>query len=341
MTTLFRKSFLWPAFCMLLAANAAEQESVDAPAPAPAPASQESSPTPNAAAQESAPAPGPVPASGDDRSLSRFSGLFEIDLPKTERRGNIRFIYQPHFRDLIDKSYLRIPLEFRWGVNDHFELNSDIDTYITHGLRKATTGYGLSTLHFGAKYAWHVWLKPIWDTSVGFNSTIPVSRPPIDLTDGHKHFTPYIVFGRQLKGVPGLSGFVQSSVDIVAKSPTPGNFGENQPHSDSVSVAPGLLYDRKAWHYTLEVTGTTTRLIGSGSHDFLTIRPGVIWDLPKALVFHARGRWLAGFNVTAVFGPDGNKISTGGRFRGVINFSRWFQRGQQDKTPPDESATGH
>jgi len=351
MTTLFRKSFLWPAFCMLLAANAAEQASVDAPAPAPSPAAeesapalvpapQESSPTPNAAAPESAEAPVAAPANGDQRSFSRFPGLFEIDLPKTERRGNIRFIFQPRFRDLLDKSYLRIPFEFRWGVNDHFELNSDIDTYGPHGLRKATTGYGLSTLHFGAKYAWHVWLKPTWDTSVGFNSTIPVSRPPVELTDGHRHLTPYIVFGRKVDGVKGLSGFIHTSIDFIAKSPTLGNFGRNEPHSDSLTVTPGLLYNRKVWHYTLEVDCATTRLIGTGNHDFLTIRPGVIWDLPKSLVFHARGRWLAGFNVTAAFGPDGNTISTGGRFRGEVNLIRWLPFSRQDKTPADDSAPG-
>ena len=350
MTTLSRKNFLWPAFCMLLAANAAEQASVEAPAPAagpaaeesapvPVPAPRESSPTPDVAAQESAEAP--APANGDQRSFSRFPGLFEIDLPKTERRGNIRFIFQPRFRDLLDKSYLRIPFEFRWGVNDHFELNSDIDTYGPHGLRKATSGYGLSTLHFGAKYAWHVWLKPTWDTSVGFNSTIPVSRPPVELTDGHRHLTPYIVFGRKVDGVAGLSGFIHTSVDFIATSPTLGNFGRNEPHSDSLMVTPGLLYNRKAWHYTLEVDCATTRLIGTGNHDFLTIRPGVIWDLPKSLVFHARGRWLAGFNVTAAFGPDGNTISTGGRFRGEVNLVRWLPFNRQNNTPADDSAPGH
>ena len=78
--------------------------------------------------------------------------------------------------------------------------------------------------------------------------------------------------------------------------------------------------------------GTTTRLIGSGDHDFLTVRPGVVWDLPKKLVFHAQGRWLAGFNVTATFGPDGNTLSTGGRFRGEVNLTRLFRRA------PDGSA---
>ena len=166
---------------------------------------------PPAVAAPAAPAPPaapPAPATnGDQWSISRISGLFEIDLPKTERRGAIRFVFQPSFRDLISKPYLRIPLEFRWGVNDHFELNSDIDTYFNHGLRSGNSGYGFSALHFGAKYAWHEWLKPTWSTSVGFNTSIPVSRPPIELTDGHNHFTPYIVFGRKLDWLHGLSGF--------------------------------------------------------------------------------------------------------------------------------------
>lgn len=289
----------------------------------------------SAAASDPAAPPAAVAANGEPPSLSsRIPGLFEIELPKTERRGNIRFIFQPSFRDLISKAYLRIPLEFRWGVNDHFELNSAIETYFDHGLRSGqSSGYGISELHFGAKYAWLKWLKPTWDASVGFNSSIPVSRPPIELTDGHDHFTPYIVFGRKLGWAPGLSGFIHASADFIAKSSTPGNFGRNQPHSHSLTLTPGLLYDRKAWHYTLEVDGTTTSLIGKGDHDFVTIRPGVIWDLPKKLVFNAKGRWLAGFNVTAVFGPDGNTLSTGGRFRGELNLTHLFRRDQPDDPP--------
>jgi len=138
-------------------------------------------------------------------------------------------------------------------VNDHFELNSDIDTYFDHGLRKGSYGDGISALHFGAKYAWLEWLKPTWDTSVGFNSSIPVSRPPIELTDGHDHFVPYIVFGRKLDDVPGLSGLFNVHADFITASSTPGGFGKNEPHSNSLSVTPGVLYDRDAWHYTLEV----------------------------------------------------------------------------------------
>jgi len=289
-------------------------------------------------AQENASASGASPAPDERDTISRIRDLFEIDLPMTERTGQIKFSFQPHFRDLIDKSYLRTPLELRWGVNSHFELNSYIDTYFTHGLRHDGAGDGVSALHFGAKYAWLEWLKPTWETSVGFNTSIPVSRPPLELTDGHDHLTPYIVFGRRLDVVPGLTEIFNFGVDFISASPTPGNFGRNEPHSNSLSFRPGLLYDRGPWHYTLEVDGTTTRYLGSGSHDFLTIRPGIVWDLPKALVFHSRGRWLAGFSLTFGFGPDGNTISTGGRFRGEVNLTRWFGHHPPAINPPPVSA---
>jgi hypothetical protein len=290
----------------------------------------------SARAQAGTPEAGAPRASGSPPALFRMPGFFEIEMPKTERRGQVTFNFQPHFRDLISKAYLRIPLEFRWGVNDHFELNSETDTYFHHGLRSGSSEYGLSAVHFGAKYAWHKWLKPVWDTSLGINTSIPVSRPPIELTDGHNHVTPYIVFGRKLDRVKGLSGYVHASVDFISKSSTPGNFGRNQPHSNSLTLSPGLVYNRKAWHYTLEVDGTTTSLVGQDHRYFLTVRPGVVWDLPKKLVFNARGRWVAGFNVTAIFGPDGNTLSTGGRFRGELNLTRLFRHDVQDNHAPDD-----
>lgn len=292
-------------------------------------------------AQVDAAEAGTPTASGGLPTLFRMPGFFEIEMPRTVRRGEVTFDFQPHFRDLIDQPYLRIPLELRWGVNDHFELNCSGESYFDHGLRSgAYSGNGFSAVHFGAKYAWLSWLKPVWDTSVGFNSTFPVSRPPIELTDGHNHVTPYITLGRKVDGIKGLSGFINASVDLMSKSSTPGNFGQNEPHGKSLTLRPGLLYDQGPWHYTCEVAVTTTRLIGGGDHDFLTVRPGVVWELPKRLVFHAQGRWYAGFNVTATFGPDGNTLSTGGRFRGELNLTRLFRRSRTDPAPPDPPAPG-
>jgi hypothetical protein len=295
---------------------------------------------PVANAQLDASASSAPPAVEQQDAISRIWDLFQIDLPMTERQGEVKFSFQPHFRDFLNQSYVRVPFELRWGVNDHFEINSYTDTYFTDGLRRNTVGYGISALHFGAKYAWKEWLKPGWDASIGFNSAIPVSRPPLELSDGFDHFTPYIVFARKVDAVMGLSEIFNVSVDLITASSTPGVFSQNEPHSNSMSLTPGLLYDRGKWHYTLEVTGTTTRYIGTGSHDFLTIRPGIVWDLPKALMFHARGRWLAGFNVTLVFGPDGNTISTGGRFRGEVNLTELFGGSKPAGAPPPTGTPG-
>lgn len=326
-----RRILSWIALlCLWTVAAAAPDESEGTP---PGPASTTLVPASPAPASS-------APDNWENYAISHIQDLFEIDLPKTERGGQVQFSFQPHFRDLIDKDYMRVPFEIRWGVNNHFELNSDIDTYFDLGLHKGNSGDGISELHFGAKYAWLEWLKPTWETSVGFNTSIPVSRPPIELTDGHDHFAPYIVFGRKLDDVPGLSGFINVHADFVTASPTPGNFGQNEPHTHSMTVTPGVLYDHDPWHYTLEVDATTTRLIGSGSHDFLTIRPGVVWVLPKPLVFNSRGRWLAGFNLTFVFGPDGNTISTGGRLRGQVNLTRWFGHSQPANPPPASSPPG-
>jgi hypothetical protein len=290
----------------------------------------------HARAQADTPAAEAPVTNGSQPSLFRMPGFFEIEMPKTERRGEVTFDFQPHFRDLIDQSYLRIPLEFRWGVNDHFEFNWSGDSYIDHGLRNGDySGNGFSAVHFGAKYAWHEWLKPVWDTSVGVNSSFPVSHPPIELTDGHNHVTPYITLGRKVDDIKGLSGFINVSVDFISKSSTPGNFGQNEPHSRSMTLRPGLVYDLGHWHYTCEVAVTTTRLIGGGNHDFLIIRPGVVWELPKKLVFNANGRWYAGFNVTATLGPDGNTLSTGGRFRGELNLTHLFRRDRTNAEQPD------
>jgi len=281
-----------------------------------------------------------APINSHQASLFRIPGIFEIDLPTTERAGSVQLSFQPRFQDLLDKNYLRLPLGLRWGVNDHFELNSDIETHIDSGLRGTRSSYGFTALHFGAKYAWHDWLKPTWDTSAGFNSSFPVSRPPLDLTDGHDHFAPYIVFGRKVPGAPGLSGFIHAGLDFMWKSATPGVFARNEPHSNSATLSSGLIYDRKAFHYALEIDATTTSLVGTGHHYFVTVRPGIVWDLPDQLKLYARGRWLVGFIVNSTFGPDGNTIGTGGRFRGEINLTRLLGRNRPDRDPPDPPPPG-
>ena len=71
----------------------------------------------------------------EEQALRKVSGLFDTDLPKTERKGSIRFIVHPYFGDFTRRSYVRLPLGIRWGVNDHVEVTEGPD-----GLRIDTGG---------------------------------------------------------------------------------------------------------------------------------------------------------------------------------------------------------
>ncbi len=73
---------------------------------------------PASAAQEPAP---------DDMSLRKINGVFDTDLPKTEKKGRIRLIVHPHLGDFTSRSYVRIPLGVRWGVNDHVEFTAMVE----------------------------------------------------------------------------------------------------------------------------------------------------------------------------------------------------------------------
>ena len=74
----------------------------------------------------------------DQRAMRKITGIFDTDLPKTEQKGSVRFIMHPHMGDFRRRSYIRLPLGFRWGVNDHVEMTATVEPYIEHGLRRGS-----------------------------------------------------------------------------------------------------------------------------------------------------------------------------------------------------------
>ena len=261
----------------------------------------------------------------DDQALHKINGIFDTELPKTERKGSIRFIVHPHLGDFTSRSYVRIPLGLRWGVNDHVEFTATVEPYFEHHLRSGSPGNGIGDVEFGGKFAFREWLKPDYDASTGINVRLPVGRPPLDLTDGYNHYSPYLVVSRKSPQTEGLTYFVSSTIDLVAKSSVAGTFRKNDPHSSSLLFGTGFVLDRYPFHYTLEAGYQTTSLIGKDNKQFFFAKPGFAWDLPRKLTFNSRGRWLFGFSTKFTEGPDGLRVDTGGKIRGEFSLSRWFR----------------
>lgn len=275
-----------------------------------------------------------VKPSADDLSMHKISGIFDTDLPKTERKGSIRFIIHPHLGDFTSRSYVRLPLGIRWGVNDHVELTATVEPYLQHGLKSGSPGNGIGDLQFGAKYAFTNWFKPDYDASTGINIRLPVGSPPIDLTDGYNHYAPYLVVSRKSPHTPGLTYFVSSTADIMRKSFVNGRFRKDDPHSSSLLFGTGFVLDRFPYHYTLEAGYQTTSLIGKDNKQFVFAKPGFAWDLPRRLTFNSRGRWLFGFSIKFTEGPDGLRVDTGGKIRGEFSLRRLFGGGKAAKETP-------
>jgi len=275
-------------------------------------------------AQESPPTVAREATAADDQAMHKIAGIFDTDLPKTERKGSLRFIIHPHLGDFTNRSYVRVPLGLRWGVNDHVEFTATVEPYLAHGLKSGSPGNGIGDVQFGAKYAFHEWLKPDYDASTGLNVRLPVGSPPLDLTDGYNHYSPYLVISRKSPRLAGLTWFVSPSLDIMRKSFVNGTFRKDDPHSSSLIFGTGFVLDRYPYHYTLEAGYQTTSLIGKDNEQFVFVKPGFAWDLPRRLTFNSRGRWLFGFSIKFTEGPDGLRVDTGGKIRGEFSLRRMF-----------------
>lgn len=259
--------------------------------------------------------------------LGRVGGLFDIDLPRLDPPGTFRLQFNPRFSDLLRRDYLRVPTGVRWSVNDRTELYGEMEAFATHGLKDDTSaGYGIGELRFGGRYLYRNLPWPGYDTSVGANFEFPVGNPPRDLTDGRNHFSPYFVTQRRLPNHPKWTVFSGLSLDLVTDSSyAPLNLGRNATKDDSVSLNSGAIYDLGQLKWTLQTTYTTTAISGIDEH-FFTIRPSVLWWVPRNYTFNSKTQWIVGFGVRSTWGPDGHEFSQSTRVRAEITFRQALQR---------------
>ena len=297
----------------LLAALPLLAESAEPPAPAE---------TPEAA-------PNTARIVGDDL---RIPEVFTSHLPQTLKSGALRLSVHPHLGDFSNRDHLRLTTGVRYGLTAKWEASASAESYFSHGFGDVDLfkQVGLSTLNLGTKYNLGPRPIPGWNTAIGFDFTTPVSRPPADLTDGMQHYNPYLTSSRRLVSNPSIRLFWGVGIDFVHHTDRPHDHHKNQLEDSTTELTAGAVWDRRSLHYTFEVAWASTRLVGDTQDDTLTLRPGVIWEVPW---FRARksGRIiLLGGALRASFGPDGTGLGAGAKLR--INFDP--KRHERSEPPP-------
>lgn len=271
----------------------------------------------SAAPAPAADASAAAPAKSSSWDLSDFiDGLPDFlseRLPSFDSDSAVRFYARPHLGDFLHRDYLRLPFGARIRPIEDLENTIELQTYFTHGLGDSA-GYGLSGLRLGSKYD-HL-LPSINDgagISVGFNYQTPLSRPPLDLTDGHRHFQPYVSGTRPIMPRWKLLGFAGFGADILDRTAMPANFGRNQLHSNAIGATVGVAREFKRFRGTLSAAIQTSALISDENKYIYSLRPEIVF--PWKMRPNAATQVLITLGGRAIHGPDGTDLGVSSSVR--------------------------
>lgn len=260
------------------------------------------------------------PVSDDDL---RIEGIFDSALPRTEPARSLRLIVHPHLGDLRRSDFLRTALGLRYGLTERWEAVTEVDWFFSHGLKASPLleRKGLSSLHVGTKYRVGRLAAGPWESSVGADFKRPIDHPPTSVTDGLRHFSPYVTFSRDLPERPHWRVFWGAGYDFTATTPIPGERRKNEFADDSANLSAGFIHAHGPVTYTVE-TAYSWMTHGGGDGGVVMVRPGLVWTIPPRFTFGSRGRWLLGTAVQFTHGPDGSAIRVSAKVRGNFDFLR-------------------
>ena len=265
----------------------------------------------------------------EDRSPDpRMPGVFDTELPQTQPARRLRILLRPHFGDFTRHAYLRVPLGFRYGLSENIETSAEIESFVAHGLGSAPFGsrFGISGLRLAAKERLPRWpAMGETDTVVGFAYSTPLGTPPPELTDGRRHYAPYVTFARAVPGLRRLSGFTSFGADFTAASGFAGVRRKNALLGNSMTLTTGAVWHGEDFVGTLELGYTTSAFGSREDRQVFSVRPGVAWRIPNSRWLHPDGRWIVGVGTRVGVGPDGSDVGLSVKFRGEFDFRRWVR----------------
>lgn len=234
-------------------------------------------------------------------------------LPGFDRSGVLRLYVRPHFGDLIHRDYLRVPFGVRAKVTETFEPSAELQTYFTHGIGDAA-GYGISGLRLGVKRERVLPALNDGGCSVGVNYETPLSRPPQELTDGHRHTQPYVTATRPLVPDWKLLGYASVGADLLERTALPARFGRNQLHANSLIFVAGAAREWPRFRASLTGTVTTSSLLSNENKNVYALNPEIVvpWKPPGRA---ARAQIFFTLGGRTIWGPDGHELGLSSSMR--------------------------
>ena len=232
-------------------------------------------------------------------------------LPNKKPVGALQLYLRPRYGDLIRRDYLRMPFGARLQVTDNIECTGELQSYFTHGLA-GSAGYGFSGLLLGVKYE-HVPPTPESGAfSAGVNYATPFSRPPQELTDGHRHLLPYLAVARPLVPQGHVLGYAALGADLLQHTALPAHFGRNELHANSLVLTAGAAREWPRLRVALTASLASTALMSNERRQVFALMPEVILPLRPA---GAHTRVLFTLGGHAVWGPDGQELGISSSIR--------------------------
>ncbi len=225
-------------------------------------------------------------------------------LPHDQPSGAVRLYLRPRYGDLIRRDYLRVPAGVRLQVTDNLAVTTELQSYFTHGLGDSA-GYGLSGLLLGARCEHVLPALNQGGFSVGVNYTSPLSRPPQDLTDGHRHLLPYIAATRPLLARWKLLGYASFGADFLEHTAMPAHFGQNELHANSLVATGGAAREWSRFRVALTATLASTAFVSDERRQVFSLQPEVVLPLRPAT---ATTQVLLTLSGHAVWGPGGQEL---------------------------------
>ncbi len=232
--------------------------------------------------------------------IDRLPDLLDLGLPGFARTGAVQLIARPRFGDLLHEDYFRLPVGVRVQALEHWEVRTEARTYFTHGFGDPA-GYGLYEVQAGVKREWPRTQETGWAAGVDFVTA--VSRPPPGITDGLRHWVPYVSNSFELMPTKGVLGFATLSADFISRTSLQPDFRTNQLRQDSLMVTVGAARDFARFRVIVAASVADTTLLSSTSEQTVALRPSVVIPVLKRKDNSARAQLT--FGGRAVWGPDG------------------------------------